>query len=112
HWKLGSLAHELAVSRDGSLEYLERYHIQPNELAASRLWAAGDASHLGTTLVTGRPIEPGGAERLHLELGCLVGVRAAADRLDERVLLARLLSASGAAFHQARRWIRDCSASL
>jgi urease accessory protein len=111
-WKFASLAHEIGVSRDGSREYLERYRIEPNELAASRPWAAGDASYLGTTLMTGRAIEPGVAERLHCELGRLAGVRAAADRLDDRVLLVRLLSVSGTAFHEARRWIRDCSASL
>ena len=69
-------------------------------------------TYLGTTLMSGRPIEPGFAERLHVELGRLGGVRAAADRLDDRVLLVRLLSGSGAAFHGARRWIRDCSASF
>ena len=111
-WKFASLAHEIAVSRDGSLEYLERYRIQSNELAASRPWAAGDASYLGTTLMSGRSIEPGVAERLHAEVGRLAGVRAAADRLDDRVLLVRLLSVSGPAFHEARRRIRDCSASL
>ena len=111
-WKLGSLAHELAVSRNGSLEYLERYRLQPNELAVSRPWAAGEASYLGTTLMSGPQIEPGVAERLHLELGRLAGVRAATDRLDERMLLVRLLSASGAAFHEARRLIRACRASL
>ena len=111
-WKFASLAHEIAVSRDGSLEYLERYRIQPNALAVSRPWAVGDASFLGTTLMTGRPIEPGVAERLHIELGRLADVRAAADRLDDRVLLVRLLSASGPPFHEARRWIRDRSASL
>ena len=111
-WTFASLAHEIAVSRDGSLEYLERYRIQSNELAVSRSWAAGDASYLGTTLVSGRSIEPGVAERLHAELGHLAGVRAAADRLDDRVLLVRLLSVSGTAFHEARRRIRDCSASL
>jgi urease accessory protein len=111
-WKFTSLAHELSVSREGSLEYLERYRIQPSELAVSRPWAAGDASYLGTTLMTGRPIEPGAAERLHIDLGRLTGVRAAADRLDDRVLLVRLLSVSGPAFHEARRWIRDRNASL
>jgi urease accessory protein len=111
-WKFASLAHEIAVSRDGSLEYLERYRIQPTEADVSRPWAAGDASYLGTTLMTGRPIEPLVAERLHIELGRLAGVRAAADRLDARVLLVRLLSAFGPAFHEARRWIRDRSASL
>ena len=111
-WQFASLAHEIAVSRDGSLEYLERYRIQPNELAVSRPWAAGDASYLGTTLMTGRPIEPQVAERLHVELGRLPGVRAAAERLDDRVVLVRLLSGSGAAFHEARCWIRDSSAGL
>jgi urease accessory protein len=111
-WKFASRAHEIVVSRDGAPEYLERYRIQPNEMTVSRPWAAGDASYLGTTLMSGRPIEPGVAERLHIELGHLAGVRAAVDRLDERVLLVRLLSASGPPFHEARRWLRDCSASL
>jgi len=108
-WTFASLAHEIAVSRDGSLEYLERYRIQPDDLVVSRPWAAGDASYLGTTLMTGRPIAPGVVERLHLELGHLAGVRAAADRLDDRLLLVRMLSVSGAAFHQARQSIRDWS---
>ena len=111
-WKFASLAHEITVSRDGSLEYLERYRILPSELAVSRPWAADDASYLGTTLMTGRPIEPGVAEGLHIELGRLAGVRAAADRLDDQVLLVRLLSAFGPAFHAARRWIGDRCASL
>ena len=107
-WQFKSLAHEIAVSRDGGLEYLERYRIQPDELDFSRPWAAGEASYLGTTLISGRPIEPGAAERLHRELGRLPDVRAAADRLDDRLLLVRLLSDSGAAFHEARQWIRKC----
>ena len=111
-WQFASLAHEIVVSRDGAPEYLERYRIDPTELAVSRPWVVGDASYLGTTLASGGPIEPGVAERLHVELGRLVGVRAAVDRLDERVLLVRLLSASGPAFHEARRWISDCIASL
>ena len=108
-WKFSSLAHELSVSRDGSLEYLERYRIQPSELTVSRPWAAGDASYLGTALMTGRPIEPGAAERLHVGLARVADVRAAVDRLGDRVLLVRLLSVSGPAFHDARRWIRDCA---
>jgi len=109
-WTFASLAHEIAVSRDGALEYLERYRIQPSAMALSRTWAAGDASYLGTTLMTGRRVEPGVAERLHVELGRFAGVRAAADRLDDRVLLVRLLSMSGPAFHAARCWIGDRSA--
>jgi len=111
-WRFASLAHELAVSRDGSLEYLERCRIEPCDLAVSGPWVAGDASYFGTTLMTGRPIEPRVAERFQIELGRLGGVRAAADRLDDRVLLVRLLGESGAAFHEARHRIRDCSGSL
>ena len=110
-WKFASLAHEIVVSRDGAREYVERYHIQPNELAVARPWVTGDASYFGTTLMSGRPIEADNAERLHIELGRLAGVLAAVDRLDERILLVRLLSASGASFHKARRWISDWSAS-
>jgi urease accessory protein len=106
-WQFASLAHELAVSRDGVLEYLERYRLQPDERDVSRAWAAGEASYLGTTLMSGRPIDTGVAEHLHRELARLADVRAAADRLDDRVLLVRLLSESGAAFHEARRWIRE-----
>ena len=111
-WRFASLAHELSVSRDGSLEFLERYRIQPSELALSRPWAASDASYLGTTLITGRPIEPDVAEQLHVELGRIAGVRAAADRLDDRALLVRLMSKFGPAFHEARRWIRDRNGAL
>jgi len=111
-WNFASLAHEIAVSRDGSLEYLERYRIQPNDVDVLRPWAAGDASYLGTTLMSGRAIKPGGAERLHVELGRFAGVRAAADLLGDRVLLVRLLSAFGPVFHDARRWIGDRRASL
>jgi len=110
-WRFASLAHEIAVCRDGSLEYLERYRIRPGD-AVFRTWAAGDAAYLGTTLITGRPIVPGVAEQLHVELGRLAGVRAAVDRLDDRVLLVRLLSVFGPAFHAARRWIGDRSAGL
>jgi hypothetical protein len=62
--------------------------------------------------MSGRPIEPAVAERLHIELGRLAGVRAAVDRLDERVFLVRLLSASGPPFHEVRRWIRVCGANM
>jgi hypothetical protein len=58
------------------------------------------------------PIDPGVAEHIHIELGRLNGVLAAADRLDNRVLLVRLMSASGPAFHEARRWISERITSL
>jgi urease accessory protein len=101
-WKFATLAHELAVSRAGSLEYLERYRVEPNEEDVSRSWIAGKASYLGTTLMTGRQVDVDAAERLHAELGALDGVRAAVDRLDHRLLLVRLMAVSGPRFHEAR----------
>src|SRR5262245_3197386 len=54
-WKFASLAHELAVSRDGSLEYVERYCLEPKGGDVSRRGAAAGASYLGTALMTGHP---------------------------------------------------------
>jgi urease accessory protein UreH len=105
HWKFASLAHEIAVSRNCSLEYLERYRIQPSDTDVSRRWVAGDASYFGTILMTGRAVDLGVAERLRVELGRFTGVRATADVLDGRVLLVRLLSAAGPPFHDARQWL-------
>ena len=101
-WKFATLAHELAVSRAGSLEYLERYRVEPSEADVSRSWVGADASYLGTTLVTGRQVDVDAVERLHEELGALGGVRAAVDGLDRRFLLVRLLASSGPRFHEAR----------
>jgi urease accessory protein len=101
-WKFAALAHELKVSRAGSLEYLERYRVEPNEAGVSRSWVAGDASYLGTTLMSGREIDVDTADRLHEELGAIGGLRAAVDGLDRRLLLVRLMALSGPRFHEAR----------
>jgi urease accessory protein UreH len=90
------------VSRAGSLEYLERYQVEPNAEDVSRPWVAGDASYLGTTLMTGRQIDTDAVERLHQALEALGGVRAAVDGLDRRLLLVRLMAVSGPGFHEAR----------
>jgi urease accessory protein UreH len=102
HWKLATLAHELTVSRAGSLEYLERYQVEPNKEDVTRPWLAADASYLGTTLVTGCEMAVDALERLHAELGALAGVRAAVDGLDHELLLVRLMAVSGPRFHEAR----------
>jgi urease accessory protein UreH len=62
-WLFASLAHELAVSRAGSLEYLKRYQIKPLGEDVSRPWVVGDASYLGTTLVAGPTIDAEGRLR-------------------------------------------------
>jgi urease accessory protein len=101
-WMFASLAHELGVSRAGSLEYLERYQIEPHNEDVSRPWIAGHASYLGTALVTGQRIDAEAADRLHAELVALDGVYAAVDTLDQELLLVRLMGLSGPRFHEAR----------
>jgi urease accessory protein len=107
-WRFASLAHELKVFRAGALQYLERYRIVPEEGRCDRHWVAGEASHFGTTLVSLADIAPGETERLHVELAGIAGVQAAADALNEGLLVVRLMATSGAAFREARalvdRW--------
>jgi urease accessory protein UreH len=128
-WRLSSLAHELRLVHDGTLEYLERYSIRPAADAGegpaatfalrataakeagrhdvSAPWIAGDADYFGTAIVKGAEPARDLAERLHLELAALDGIDAAADALNDSLIIIRMLSASGAAFHRARSLIRS-----
>jgi urease accessory protein len=101
-WRFLSVAHQLALWHGSSLEYLERYAIEPGERGVLRRWMTDDASYLGTTLASGPQIESAVAERLHAELGTIRGVHAASDLLNRRLLIVRLMCASGPAFHDAR----------
>ena len=106
-WQFASLAHELKVFRADRLQYLERYRIAPLEDAPSaRRWVAGDAGYFGTTLVAGA-VTSADAERLHVELAALPGVLAAADSLDDTLLVVRLMATSGVAFREARALVED-----
>jgi urease accessory protein len=106
-WQLSGLEHELRLVHDGRLEYLERYALRPaiNDLSAR--WIAGGADYLGTALVRSATPAADLAEQLHAELAAVAGIDAAADALSERLVIVRLLSASGAAFHRARQLIRE-----
>lgn len=99
-WAFARLAHELRVCRDGRLVYLERYAIEGGA-SVSRTWIADDACYFGTVLIVG-PRGSTSPEEVHGELNRMVAVRASVDALDRDVLLARLISASGTAFHAAR----------
>jgi urease accessory protein len=102
-WAFESLCHQLAVRRDGRLEYLERYRITPRANDVDGRWAAGQARYFGTVLASGAPAADGGTERLHRTLGDVAGVHAAADTLGDRLRLVRLVSESAVPFHRARR---------
>ncbi len=105
-WEFDSLAHEIRITREGILEYLERYRITPEEGRVTHPWVGGDACYFGTTLVSGPPIAAEEVERLHTELALVEGVQAAVDALDARVMAARLMSASGVPFRAARSHVR------
>ena len=101
-WKFASLAHELALRRGGSLEYLERYRIVPAERPVNHPWIARDACYFGTALVGGPEVDVAAVLRLHEELAALDGVRAAADAVDRRLLVVRMTATAGVPFHEAR----------
>jgi urease accessory protein UreH len=101
-WRFEALSHELRVTRLGALEYMERYDLRPAERDPSHPWAAGSASAFGTTFSSGRPVPPDTAERLYRTLSEIPGLRAAADALGERFLLARLIGEVLPSFHDGR----------
>ncbi len=101
-WRFAALAHELKVFRAGTLEYLERYRIEPHDARVTERWAASDTSYLGTAFASGIDVDEGAAERLHAELTAIEGVSAAVERLERRMLLVRLMGQSGPPFHAAR----------
>lgn len=101
-WKFARLAHQLRCSRDGVLAYLERYRLEPVEDQLDRRWIADDACYFGSILVVHPEADRRTAERLHHDINSIEGVHGAADVLEDGVLLARLMSASGPPFHQAR----------
>jgi len=102
-WKFASLQHELRVLRGATLEYLERYRIAPADRHVTHPWVAGDACYFGTVVASGKLLQAAEAETLHDELTQVNGVDAAADRMDAKLLIARLIGRSGVPFHEARR---------
>lgn len=101
-WQFAELSHELRLRRSGTDCYLERYRITPDSVP-TRPWAAGDASYFGTMLAVRPRSDAGMAEEIHGTLAELAGIDAAAEALDDTLLLVRLMSGSGVAFHAARQ---------
>jgi urease accessory protein UreH len=50
-WMFSEVAHELRLRVDGSLKYVERYRLRPEQRAVVAGPIAGKARYLGTTLV-------------------------------------------------------------
>ena len=102
-WAFSELTHELNVRRAESLEYLERYRLIPSEQSLESRWVGDAASYFGTILSSGRSADSSAIRGLHEALAPCANVNAAADCLGEKLAIVRLMSASGARFHDARR---------
>ena len=101
-WMFAFLGHEFTVMRGDTLEYLERYRVEPAVRDVARSWITAQAAYVGTTVVTGPAVAPDFPECLQADLEAINGIRVGVARLDSRLLLVRLLGWSGPAFHAAR----------
>lgn len=101
-WAFAGLSYDLKVARNTCLEYVERYRLTPPNQQIDRTWMAGDACYFGTVLASGKVVEASSVVNLHEDLSRFESTRAAADRLDTRLLLVRLMATTGARFHDAR----------
>jgi urease accessory protein len=102
-WRFQSLAHELRLTREGTLAYLERYRIAPGTDHPGHRWVADKGCYFGTLLATGDAIGRPVAADAHREIALCESICGSADWLDEWLLLARVVSADGSSFHRARQ---------
>jgi urease accessory protein len=114
-WEFAALDHELRVAIGGTLGYLERYRLAPNDAASvpagSSRWIAGAAHYIGTILVQHPDVTPTVAERLHASLATDDGVQGAVDLVESHLvqshlMVGRLLGAGGAGFLRVRSAFR------
>ena len=110
-WMFSEVAHELRLVVEGSLKYLERYRLVPDQGAVTSPPIAGDARYLGTALVHHPAATTGAAEAFQQDLDRVEGVRCGVDLVESNVIVARLLSRHGARFHAARATVRDRAAN-
>jgi urease accessory protein UreH len=101
-WRFTRLDHELRLTRGATLEYLERYNLEPNASSPMNRWTAGHCTYFGSTIATGLVYAPQYLDALQAALTQAGGVHAAVDGLGPALTIARLAAASGPSFHAAR----------
>lgn len=106
-WQFRHLAHELRLTRGGALAYLERYRLAPADQSLNRSWVADDCCYFGTVLTASPEDTPGLGESLHRAVSRVSRIHAAADRLEEGLLLVRLMASSGVPFREARSAVKQ-----
>ena len=105
-WMFSEVAHELRLVVEGSLKYLERYRLVPDQRAVASPPIAGDARYLGTALVHHPAATTGAAEAFQQDLDRVEGVRCGVDLVESNVIVARLLARQGPRFRAAREAFR------
>jgi urease accessory protein len=105
-WRFDTLAHTLRFRLGESLAYLERYRLDAERGRADRAWAAGGATHVGTTVIHDALASADAASALHAVLQRTVDLRGAADLVERRLIVARVLGENGASFAAARHELR------
>jgi urease accessory protein UreH len=106
-WRFDELDHELRLSVDGSLQYLERYRLHPSSRAVDRTWMAGTAQYLGTALAYDELVTAARAESLQTKLASLADMRCGVDRIASKLLVGRLTASAGPPFTAGRTAVRD-----
>ena len=104
-WQFALMDHEICLRRADRLAYMERYRLEP-EAHLDSPWCAGTASYFGSVLGVDPTRTRADAERLDTLLQEVGGVTAGADLPGDALLLARLMSDGGPAFHAARECCR------
>src|SRR5262249_309152 len=111
-WRFRELAHELRVTIDRSLRYLERYRLAPAERHPARQWVAGDADYFGTCVLHHPSASRELAKAMHVGMLRIPGVRAAADLVAPSLIAARCMSVHGVPFSAARAACREAARSV
>ena len=109
-WMFSEVAHELRLSVDGSLKYLERYRLVPEQRAVTSPPIAGNATYLGTALVHHPGATAVAAEAFQHDLDQVEDVRGGVDLVGPNVIVARLLGRRGVRFRAARAAFREHAA--
>jgi urease accessory protein len=108
-WQFALVDHEVALKRADVLAYLERYRLEPAQSGIEARWQGTTANYFGTVLAADASLTRTDAEQLDSSLQEVPDVTAAADLVEDGVLLARLMSDGGPAFHLAREVCQACA---
>ena len=106
-WRCRELVHELRLSVNSRLLYLERYRIGAEREHVGRPYVTGERNYFATALFWHRAASHDAAETLQAAVGACDRVSAGVDLVDDRLIVARLAASSGVPFSNARRLVRS-----